>query len=523
MNLKRIVAGVAAAATMLGGLAVGAVAANAADGETITVSNAQDGMAFTAYQLATFSDIQANGDTIESLYVTTADSAKTALTNAMASIGQTVEDPYKDNPAAQAATFDEATLRALADKLKDATADLGTGYQSGAIADESTTIAVPAAGWYLVTSPTDGVAPAIVTSTVAGYAKIARTNGEIAEANLGQLVAKHNLKPTPEKTVDTKDKNVVGVGDTLTYTIKSTLPSRQADAVVDSITYHLHDKPSKGLEVKAADVEVKVGDTVLTAGDDYTLEGFTDGTFTGNGTDSFHVNLDKYVRSADGERNAGQKVVVTYTATVNGEAAKDPLTNYVDVATDPNETLDFKTKSEDVKVGRIEFNKVGVGDEAAHLAGAVFQVKSGERVLSFTDQGNGTYTYAPNGGAGTVTEVTSPADGKVTLLGMPQGTYGLAETKAPEHYSNQFLATATIEVNGEGDTSTWDLAGDSNALGLVTGTKNAITVKNVKSITQLPLTGAAGISLLVAVALLLGGAAALIAVRTGSLRRQLRG
>ena len=46
-------------------------------------------------------------------------------------------------------------------------------------------------------------------------------------------------------------------------------------------------------------------------------------------------------------------------------------------------------------------------------------------------------------------------------------------------------------------------------------------VKNVKSVTQLPLTGAAGITMLVVVALLLGGAGALIAVRSRSLKRQL--
>ncbi len=41
--------------------------------------------------------------------------------------------------------------------------------------------------------------------------------------------------------------------------------------------------------------------------------------------------------------------------------------------------------------------------------------------------------------------------------------------------------------------------------------------------TQLPLTGAAGITMLVVVALLIGGAAALIAVRSHSLKQQLRG
>ena len=55
----------------------------------------------------------------------------------------------------------------------------------------------------------------------------------------------------------------------------------------------------------------------------------------------------------------------------------------------------------------------------------------------------------------------------------------------------------------------------------VWGLMNDGVVKNVKSVTQLPLTGAAGITMLVVVALLLGGAAALIGVRSHSLKRQL--
>ena len=39
--------------------------------------------------------------------------------------------------------------------------------------------------------------------------------------DLGKLVAKHNLTPTPDKTVDKGGKNVVGVGDTLNYEIKT--------------------------------------------------------------------------------------------------------------------------------------------------------------------------------------------------------------------------------------------------------------------------------------------------------------
>lgn len=62
---------------------------------------------------------------------------------------------------------------------------------------------------------------------------------------------------------------------------------------------------------------------------------------------------------------------------------------------------------------------------------------------------------------------------------------------------------------------------NAGTLGLASTVDKVIQVKNVKSVTQLPLTGAAGITMLVVVALLIGGAAALIAVRSRSLKRQL--
>ena len=52
-------------------------------------------------------------------------------------------------------------------------------------------------------------------------------------------------------------------------------------------------------------------------------------------------------------------------------------------------------------------------------------------------------------------------------------------------------------------------------LGLATsGADGAITVKNVKSITQLPLTGAVGTVLFTIVALLLAGAGAAVALKS---------
>lgn len=522
MKCKRLFAGIAAAATMLGGLAVGAMGANAADAQTITITNVRDGMTFNAYQLATFSDVQGADGRISSLQLETNAEAAGALGEAMTQIGQAPADPYRENPAAQAAKFDDGLLRQLADKLKDRTDRLGQAYSSGAVADESTTVTVPAAGWYLVTSPTESVAPAIVASTVSGFTTIDRNNPAITTMDLGKLVAKHNLTPTPDKTVDKGGKNVVGVGDTLNYEIKTTLPSRQANT--EPIAFRVHDRPSTGLSVRSSDITVKVGGAELAASD-YKLEGFgDDGAFRGDGQRHFTVNLDDYANSAVGERHAGERVVISYKATVNDDAKTDPVTNYVAVTTTPTDEVDFRKKTEDIPVGRFEFKKIGVDAQATGLAGASFQVRNAEdAVLAFRNDGDGVYAYAPDGGAGTVDTIVSGANGLVKVTGLPQGTYQVTETKAPEGYSEQFRPTFRITVDGDADGAAWSLASGSNALGLASGgARNDITVKNVKAVTQLPMTGAAGIALLVVVALLVGGAGVLIAVRASSLKRQLR-
>lgn len=59
MKLRKLFAGVAAAATLLGGMAFGAATANAADTDqaTITVNNAQAGYTYKGYKFATFDNV----------------------------------------------------------------------------------------------------------------------------------------------------------------------------------------------------------------------------------------------------------------------------------------------------------------------------------------------------------------------------------------------------------------------------------------------------------------------------------
>ena len=195
---------------------------------------------------------------------------------------------------------------------------------------------------------------------------------------------------------------------------------------------------------------------------------------------------------------AGKTVTITYNATVN-EDALDTVNNTAYVY-DPNtnQYVEEGTPVEN-KLYSFDFTKQDADGNA--LAGAEFTI-SGDNI----DE-----DYTANGG---VTTVTSGDGGKVTFKGLAAGTYTVQETKVPNGFLQNVKPEFTVTIDKDGNVSftqdAWHLVDPQT-----------VTVKNVKSVTQLPLTGAAGITMLIVVALLLGGAAALIGVRSHSLKRQL--
>lgn len=571
MNLKRVFAGVAAAATALGTLAIGAATANAdpiasnPQGESITINEALAGQTFQAYQLATFTDATGKNGVINDLAMSTPADANKALRSAITTLNGATPTPagwtdvdltaanvVDNNLALLVTAFSYPQLRVLADQLVKQADQLGTAYQSTQ-ADGTTTISVPHPGWYLVKCTNNAnagdVAPAIVPSTVNGYTSIQQRpvapGAEAGTITLGQMNVKI-VQPKPEKTIDANDPKVLKVGDTLTYTITSKLPASDASS---KITYHyIIDKPGRGLTVDNKDgnnIKVTVNGTQLSA-DQFVVAAYNNPELTkddqltnkvdfpinGNdeGTSIFLIDLTAYATAHP--ELAGKQVKVTYAATVNSDA-QNKVTNKVTVGDD--DPLHW-TESTDVEtpVSQLQLKKVGVEDTDKNGApGAIFQLTDDNNsVLKFVKHTDGTtgistYTYDPNSSNG---EVESQSDGSIVIYGLPAGTYKVTETKVLGGYSSNFKAvfnaTVTSTTKDDVTSASWNLADGENLLGLATqatpGTA-PIQVKNVKSITQLPLTGAAGITMLVVVALLIGGAAALIAVRSHSLKQQLRG
>lgn len=518
MKLRKLFAGVAAAATLLGGMAFGATAANAAatDAATITVNNAQAGYTYTGYKFATFDNVQGKAPNATSVEVNTVAAWKDAVAAAadVANGNAAVPAEYAENPAAYVATFDAATARKFTDELtkRIPAGEQGTADVNGVITATE--------GWFLVTSKAEkaGKSALVATQIISGnktYTKIT-LDAEDGQHNidaLGQFNAKDENAPTPP-TKKADGKGTVNVGDTVNYTITAVVPP--AAAGYDTYKYTITDAASEGLNVSevyanfVVVVKGATGDTTLTPGVDYTLD--QEGSASdvnGTVTTIAFPNVKDY---------AGKTIQVTYKGVVTSDAV-DQVTNTATVKNNNDQTGEGTTVVK--KLGKFDFTKIGVGNDATGLAGAEFKVSAdkGKTFIKFSQDANGVYYPDATNGSETLTSADGKGAqktlGKVAVRGLAEGVYTVQETKAPTGYAENFKVTFTVTIGENGGEGTLTV----DNLHQVNTTDK--TVLNVKSITQLPLTGAAGTMLFTVVAVLLAGVAATVFAKSRSTKRAL--
>lgn len=523
MKMRTLLAGIVAAATMLGGMAIGASSAQADDAATtplLQVNNAQEGHTYTPYRFATFEN--AGNGTVE---VSTVEAWKNAVTAAAdtANGNDSIPAEYKNNPAAYVATFNAEQIREFATELAK-TNPLPTADGAGltVTADKAGTtqpVAVSSEGWYLVTDTytktgdteaTTGT-PAIVATTVNGLTNLTiaadKVTGQGNITTVGQFNAKNEnplTPPTKTAKVGTADVNgkTVNVGDTVNFTVSATVPASAAN--YDSYPFTITDTASKGLQVanKTA-FKVQVDDKNV----DSTLY-----TVAQTGAATTETGTTTTIKFADAKTLAGKTIVVSYTGVVTKDALNGlggSVNNKATVTTNGDTSEAGETKS---NTYGFQFTKIGVDKDANALAGAKFVVKKKGGSYLAQDE-NGAWSLAENKNSAKVF-TSAETTGLVQIKGLAAGTYTVEETEAPTSYAQNFKVTFTVVIDNDGKvTFTQD------ALKQVTpsnnGTVNATaTVKNVKSITQLPLTGAAGTTLFTVVALLVAAAGVTLAVKS---------
>lgn len=517
MKMRKLFAGIAAAATLLGGMALGAASAQA-DGPQMTtpllqVNNAQAGHTYTPYKFATFANV--GEDSVE---VETVEAWKAAVTKAADAADKGKENSvpaeYANNPAAYVATFNAEQIREFATELAKTNplqnAD-GTGLTVDKVqAGKTLPVAVNGEGWYLVTDTYDGKTgtPAVVATTVNRLTSLTivadNVTGQGNITSVGQFNAKNeNPLTPPNKTAKVDEVNVngktVNVGDTVNFTVSATVPASAAN--YDKYPFTITDTASKGLQVAAA-----TAFKVQVDGKDVDSQLYTP-TQTGNAQSSTTT----IIKFDDVKSLAGKTIVVSYTGTVTKDALTDlngSVDNKATITTNGGTSGTGETES---KTYGFQFKKIGVGADKNALAGAQFVVKKGGKFLQQDE--NGAWSLV-NDQKNAKVFTSANTTGLVQIKGLAAGEYTVVETVAPNGYAQNFKVTFTVTISEDGKVTF-----GQDALKQVTPSNNGATtatatVKNVKNVTQLPLTGAAGTTLFTVVALLVAGAGVTVAVKS---------
>ena len=520
MKMRKLFAGIAAAATLLGGMALGATSAQADDAmvtdnatftftaeteEQLTHAN------LAAYKIGDY--VQYGSDQSVAYGVVTNSANKAAVDSALKAAGVDTADPKVDHLAAalNAGTLDisatrpwdktangnASTTRAFANALEKEKLANGTTVKfaatSGSAEDGySATVTLPAGIYVFIDSAaaTDSVTkaiPMIVASGTVNTEKKVLTD-PIQGANTVNMKNTNN----PGKTKEVNNTSAA-IGDTLTYTLTGTIANPAPTE------FKFTDKPGKGLTIKAGTFKFYVNGEEIsaeTAASDFTVP---TADVTGGDNASFNVTVN------NPSKYAGKTIKVTFQAVINDEAdAENGVVNKLD-----NYGTDVEAPT---KFTGFNFTKVDPDDKG--IKDVTFQVKDGDTTLYFVKQGDGSYKKAASANTqGATTDVTTGTNGQLSFTGLDKTkTYTVTETKRASDAYLDIMPSFTVSFNEENGSAVLAKTTTSDPWGLVNTT--AKTVKNIKSITQLPLTGAAGTMLFTVVALLVAGAGVTIAIKS---------
>ena len=454
--MKKVFAAAAAIATVFGLAATTVATANAAGGNaTLTVSTKDAkfaGKTVNAYKMFS-ATVSSDGGAVSH---TLNDAWKPFFKN---SVGLTdVTDANVNDKAND-----------YVSKLKDSALTAFAAKASNWAQNTANSITADATATVSKIAATDGKYTATFTGLDYGYYVVAVPGATVADTNsqYAALVRVHSTTvsvdikgalPTVDKKVQVdgtgKDATDAKIGDTLKFTLTSTIPDMSA---YNTYTFNFKDTLSKGLTFGQVD-SVKVGDTALTTDTDYTVATAP----ADNGKTLLTVTMKNFKNQ---QANVGKKITVTYTATLNKDAvvggagnvnsatiqySNNPST-MAPVSPNPARFVSSLMASPSIST-LVKIMMI----PATRLAGAEFTLAhKGGTAISFVKVAdsatqNAVYRVAKADEAGATTTITTPANGKVEFRGLKNGEYTLTETEAPAGY-NKLASAIGVKVEGQND------------------------------------------------------------------------
>lgn len=503
--MKKVFAAAAAIATVFGLAATTVATANAADNATLTVSTTDAkfaGKTVNAYKMFS-ATVSGDGQAVS--YTLTNEWKPFFMSSTLDGLTDVTDANVNDKANDYVSKLKNTDLVAFATKA------------SNWAQTQANKIATSATATVSKTAATDGKYTAAFNNLDYGYYVVAVPGATLANASsqYATLVSVHSTSVTAEikgnlPTVDKKvqvdgtgkDATDAKIGDTLTFTLTSTIPDMSA---YNTYTFNFKDTLSKGLTFEQVK-SVKVENTTLTVNTDYTV--------TTASADSGKTLLTVAMKDFKKQQaNAGKKITVTYTATLNKDAVVGGAGNV------NSATIQYSNNPSTGGTGESEPSKVRVftygftvdkytgksyDDTATRLAGAEFTLAhKGGTAISFVKVAdsatqNAVYRVAKADEAGATTTITTPANGKVDFRGLENGEYTLTETKAPAGY-NKLASAIGVKVDGQNNgtdtthaTVTITYNNDNNGSNYDQTASNGVIPVQNKSGVVLPGTGGMG-------------------------------
>ena len=465
-KLKKLAALVLAAAMVLA-MGMTSFAANAktlTGNGKLTITGTTEGKSITLYQLFTAEPGEKENT---ATYTLNDEFSRFFTSNAKYSCtGKTGAELSEAARAYVAALTEDTDKAAFAKEVLDWVLDTQNKGTVVAVSETFTTTATNteitglAYGYYLVYPQGASVVGTTEPKTPAMLVPVNNVNTEI------------NMKsayPTVDKTVasdDTTPDSDTEIGKTVTFTLTSTVPDMTG---YESYVFKFVDKLSAGLTFKEI-TSVKVGDQEVTpvnagleANYTYTLNREPLETNKTQITITMNNFLDSY------KDMVGQKIVVTYTATVNenavvsgvGDTGGNTNEAHVEYSNDPSTpTKVVPSTPDEVETYTFKFDlhKYAEGYDTSYLENAEFELCRDEtckdKVELVADATTGGYRVKTESDSGEATVIKTNNTKAVTISGLEDGEYWLKETKAPEGYNTlaePVKITITPQYNGEGD------------------------------------------------------------------------